>query len=87
MIVKFRNQLVNCRALTTTPGRFKIGDLVIGPDGMILEVATVQTHVPIWESNYHSKCVVIFRTEDDDLIPVHGITGPETIYRPRQSKA
>lgn len=84
MLVKFQGKVTDCRPLVTTPGRFKLGDLMIGPDGMILEVATVQRGVPIWESNRYCKCVVIFRDETNDIIPVHGMRGEHRIYRPKK---
>ena len=81
MNIKYRGEIRKVRRLSTTPGRFKLGDIVMGPDGILLEVKTVQRHCPIWESTNRSKCVVIFETESGACVPVHNIQGHFTLFR------
>lgn len=81
MNIKFRGKIESCRRISTTPGRFKLGDIVMGPNGMLLEVKTVQRDCPVWESNNRSKCVVVFETEDGTCVPVDNISGNYTLFR------
>ena len=83
MNVKFGDQELNVRSVKTEPTKFRINDLLVGPDGMLLKVVTVQTGCPIWESNHKSKCVVIFENALGMVIPANGLSGQFQILRPR----
>ncbi len=83
MKIKFRDQIINCRQVKTTPSHFKLGDIVMGPGGNLLEVKTVQNDCPVWESNTRTKCAVVFETDARVMIPVPGISGTFTVFRKR----
>lgn len=84
MNIRFGDQLLNCRQLTTYPSRFKLGDIVLGPNGILLKVVTVQT-VPYFEDLNKYKTVVIFETANHEVIPVNGLTGQFNLFRPKVS--
>ncbi len=80
-MIKFRDQVLRCRNLKTYPSRFKLGDLILGPGGQLLEVVTVQRDCPIWESNHKTKTAVVFLTENKQLVPVDDLKGQFDVYR------
>jgi hypothetical protein len=79
--IKFHDKVLKCRHVKTYPSRFRLGDLLIGPGGMILEVVTVQSDCPIWESKYKTKTAVVFRTESGQIIPISEMKGEFDVYR------
>ena len=82
MIVKFAEKELQVRAHETYPSRLRPTDLLIGPGGSLLEVLTVQSNCPIWESNRTTICAVLVRTEQNKLIPLNGVlSGKVKIYR------
>ena len=83
MNIKFRGNVLDCRKVVTSPGRFRLGDIVLGPEGNLLEVKTIQKDCPIFESMTRTKCVVVFETESGACVPVNGIAGTFTVFRRR----
>lgn len=84
MNIRFNNKAVDVRTLQTYPSKFRIGDFIQGPDGMMLQVATVQSDVPYIENLNHKKTVVIFNAENGVQVPVNGMFGKYTVYRSRK---
>lgn len=84
MNIRFNNKAVDVRTLQTYPSKFKLGDFIQGPDGMMLQVATVQSDVPYIENLNHKKTVVIFNTENGVQVPVNGMFGKYTVYRSKK---
>lgn len=79
--IRFRDEDIRVRNIHTRPSRFKLGDILLGPGGMMLKVVTVQPAVPYIENINHYKTVVIFETEDKQLVPVNGMDGEYDVYR------
>lgn len=85
MNITFKDKSINARMVKAPPRKFRIGDFIVGPTGELLEVVTVQTDIPMWESNIKTKTVVIFKTAADTIIPVNGLTGIFEILRPKNA--
>lgn len=84
MNVKFAGDIVNCRSVKTYPSHFRLGDILIGPEGTLLKVVTVQTGCPIWESTTKTKTAVVLETEDGSLVPTTNLSGQYELLRPRK---
>ncbi len=84
MNIVFKDKSINARMVKTYPRKFKLGDFLVGPTGELLEVVTVQTDVPMWESPTKTKTVVIFKSAADTIIPVNGLTGMFNVLRPKK---
>lgn len=83
MNLKYRGEIISVTTKTLYPGKFNIGDIVLGPAGILLEVLTVQSDCPVF-SKYNpnsSKCVVILETEDHTMLPINGMSGQYNVYR------
>lgn len=81
MFVTFRDSKINVRLQDgVTPRKFKLGDLIVTPKGMV-RVVTVQKDCPRWEGR-GTKVVVIFETEDGEKVPVNGAFGEWEVLRP-----
>ena len=87
MNIVFKDKSFNARIVKAPPRKFKLGDFLVGPTGELLQVVTVQTDIPMWESHIKTKTVVIFKTAADTIIPVNGLTGTFEILRPRNVSA
>lgn len=83
MNIRFDNKAVDVRALETYPSRFKLGDYIQGPQG-ILKVVTVQNDVPYFENLSKKKTVVVFVDESGQQIPVNGLFGKFQVFRPQK---
>jgi hypothetical protein len=81
--IRFNNEAVDVRTLETYPSKFKLGDIIQGPEGMLLKVATVQNDVPYFENLAKKKTVVIFNTESGVQVPINGMFGKYKVMRPR----
>jgi hypothetical protein len=81
--IRFDNKAVDVRTLETYPSRFKIGDYLDGPEGM-LKVVTVQSDVPYFEDLSKKKTVVILVNESGSLIPINGMFGKFRVYREKK---
>ena len=73
---------MRCRQIETKPSRFRIGDIISGPMGMLLKVLTVQVGCPVWESNHHFTTAVFLENENNLEIPIQDMQGTYTVYRP-----
>jgi hypothetical protein len=83
--IRFDNKTVDVRTLDTYPSRFKLGDFIQGPTGL-LKVVTVQSDCPYIENLNHKKTVVIFVDESGQQIPVNGMFGKFQILRPQKGQ-
>lgn len=79
MNIRFDNKAVDVRTLETYPSKFKLGDFLQGPEG-ILKVVTVQT-VPYFENLNKKKTVVVLVDESGQLIPINGMFGKYRVFR------
>lgn len=84
MNIKFANELLDCRSVQTYPSHFRLGDILIGPEGMLLKVVTVQPNCPIWESSTKTKTAVVLKTEDGQIVPTTDLSGTYSLLRPRR---
>lgn len=84
MNIQFNNKAVDVRTLETYPSRFKIGDYLEGPEG-ILKVVTVQNDVPYFEDLTKKKTVVVLVNESGLLIPINGMFGKFRVFREKKS--
>lgn len=82
-MIQYGDQSIDARMVKAPPRKFKLGDYLIGPDGNVLQVVTVQPDIPIWESNHKTKTVVIFKSAAGTIIPVNGLSGTFEIMRPK----
>lgn len=82
MNVKFGDKTMNVRSKMVMPTRFKLNDLLVGPNGTLLQVVTVQTGCPIWESNRRTKCVIVLKSALGTLIPTDNLAGHYQVLRP-----
>lgn len=83
MTITFGKVKFECRQVHTYPSRLRIGDMIVGPKGILLRVITVQPGCPCWESNRKTFTAVLLETEDHTVIPIR----PEnkvTALRPRK---
>lgn len=83
MNITFDNKAVDVRTVETSPRRFRIGDIIQGPGGMLLKVVTVQNDCPYFENLNKTKTVVILVDESGQLVPINGMSGTFRIWRPR----
>ena len=83
MNIQFAGEVLNCRTLETSCGRFKVNDILTGPDGMLLKVVTVQKGCPMWESNRRTFTQLLLETEDHELIPLRAPITNTPVYRPK----
>lgn len=83
MNVTFAGQEVNVKRVETFPSRFKLNDFLVGPNGMLLKVVTVQRDCPYFENLNRSKTVVILETESGARVPINGMFGKYSILRRR----
>lgn len=81
MQITFEGQKLDVRSLDVKPGRLRIGDILLGPNGMLLKTVTVQKGCPVWESNVRTENHYIFETEDHQLIPVRKLSESVHIFR------
>jgi hypothetical protein len=87
MNITFANESLNCRSIETYPSRLKIGDILPGPDGVLLKVLTVQPGCPMWESNRKTFVQLLLETEDHEMIPLRGPENKVEAYRPKRKAA
>lgn len=83
MNVRFDNENLTVKPVTTSPGRFRFNDLLVGPDGILLKVVSVCHNAPTWESNFKTKCVVLLETENHVRFVVDSLTGKYNVMRPK----
>lgn len=83
MKIAFRDEILNCKQMVTTPGRIHPGDLMELPEGLLI-VETVQPGCPIWESNREFFCAVLVQTESGTKIPIRNLPSSVAILRPKK---
>lgn len=85
MNVRFADEIINCRSVNCMPSKFKLGDILVGPNGILLKVVTVQKDCPIWESTHRTKCAVVFELQDRTIVPVPEMHGQYNVLRPKKA--
>lgn len=85
MNVKFNGKSMEVRQLNTYAGKTRLNDLIVGPQGILLKVVTVQTDCPVWESNRKTFTAMLVQTEDGIQIPLRP-SGKISILRPRKTR-
>ncbi len=82
MQIQFAGDILECRQIDTEPSRFKLGDIVVGPNGNLLKVITVQKDCPMWESTRRVFTAFLFETETHTKVPVRNLHGTFHVLRP-----
>ena len=82
MNIKFNGSVIKCRQVETYATRLRINDFLVGPNGVLLKVLTVQPHCPMWESNRKQFTAVLVETEDHTKIPLRDFADMVKVLRP-----
>lgn len=85
MQIKFADEILECKQIETKPTFLRLGDILTGPEGMLLKVITVQKNCPMWESNRRTFLALLVETEDNTKIPLRNLTGKIEVLRPKKA--
>jgi len=83
--IRFNGKTVEVKQINTYAGRCRLNDLIVGPQGILLKVVTVQPDCPVWESNRKTFTAMLVQTEDGISIPLRP-SGKISVLRPRKTR-
>ncbi len=83
--ILFAGNILKCRNVKTYPSRFRLGDILVGPNGTLLKVVTVQSGCPVWEDSRKTKTAVVFELQDRTIVPVPEMHGQYNVLRPKKA--